>query len=104
MDRNETASAQIDLIATIEVRPHVLPAAVALLLKYGEVVRAEPGNLRFEAYRDRDSGSLVIVERYDSPAAFDAHLTHPANAEFNAKLTVVLSGGGSSLQMLDLLG
>ena len=104
MDRDQTASSQIDLIATIEVRPEVLPAAVTLLLAYGEVVHAEPGNLRFEAYRDRDSGSMVIVERYASEAAFQAHLTNPANAEFNAKLAVILGGGGSTLQMLELLG
>ena len=40
---------QIDLIATIEVRPDVLGVAAALLLEYGEAVRDEPGNLRFEA-------------------------------------------------------
>jgi quinol monooxygenase YgiN len=95
---------QIDLIATIPVPEDRLAAASALLLEYGELVRAEPGNLRFEAYLDRDSGAMVVVERYVDADAFDAHLTNPANAEFNGKLAVVLEGGGSSLQMLDLLG
>ena len=54
---------QVDLIATIDVAPHLLPAAADLLLAYGDVVRAEPGNLRFEAYRDADTGSMVVVER-----------------------------------------
>jgi quinol monooxygenase YgiN len=94
---------QIDLIATIEVRPDVLGAAAALLLEYGDAVRAEPGNLCFEAFRDRDSGAMVVVERYASEEAFEAHLTDPANAEFNAKLTAILGGGGSTLQMLEPL-
>ena len=94
----------IDLIATIDVSPEVLPVAAALLLEYGKVVRAEPGNVRFEAYRDRDSGSMVIIERYASPEAFEAHLSDPRNAEFNAQLASILGGGGSTLQMLDPLG
>jgi quinol monooxygenase YgiN len=104
MQRQEAAVSPIDLIATIEVRPEVLPAAAALLLEYGEIVGAEPGNLRFEAYRDRDSGSIVVVERYASADAFEAHLANPANAEFNTKLAGILGGGGSTLQMLDPLG
>jgi quinol monooxygenase YgiN len=92
---------QIDLIATIEVRPDVLGVAAALLLEYGEAVRDEPGNLRFEAFRDRDCGAMVVVERYASEEAFEAHLADPANAEFNAKLTAILGGGGSTLQMLE---
>ncbi len=94
---------QIDLIATIPVAEELLPTASKLLLEYGEVVRAEPGNLRFEAYQDRDTSAMVVIERYASAEAFEAHLTHPANAEFNGKLAEVLGGGGSSLQMLDPL-
>jgi quinol monooxygenase YgiN len=91
---------QIDLIATIEVREDLLPEAAALLLDYGQGVRAEPGNLRFEAYQDRDSGAMVVVERYASAEGFEAHLANPANAEFNAKLAAILGGGGSTLRML----
>jgi quinol monooxygenase YgiN len=94
---------QIDLIATIEVREDLLPEAAALLLDYGQGVRAEPGNLRFEAYQDRDSGAMVVVERYASAEGFEAHLANPANAEFNAKLAAILDGGGSTLRMLEPL-
>jgi quinol monooxygenase YgiN len=99
----EAAQSPIDLIATIEVRPEPLRAAARLLLEYGEVVNAEPGNLRFEAYRDRESGFIVVVERYASADAFEAHLANPANAKFNAQLSRILRGGGSTLQMLDPL-
>ncbi len=95
---------RIDLIATIPVPPDVLPAASALLLEYGEVVRAEPGNERFEAYLDQGNGAMVVVERYVDADAFEAHLANPANAVFNAKLAQLLGGGGSSLQMLAPLG
>jgi len=95
---------QIDLIATIEVPEEVLHAAAALLLEYGDVVRTEPGNLRFEAYRDADTGAMVVVERYASDEAFEAHLAHPANAEFNGRLADLLGGAGSSLQLLEPLG
>jgi len=44
-----------------------------------------------------------VVERYASEEAFEAHLADPANAEFNAKLTSILGGGGSTLQMLEPL-
>lgn len=95
---------RVDLIATIPVRPDLVPAAAALLLEYGQVVRSEPGNARFEAYLDREADSIIVVERYVSAGAFEAHLAHPANTEFNAKLAAVLGGGGSSLQMLEPLG
>jgi quinol monooxygenase YgiN len=94
---------QIDLIATIPVGADALPSAAALLLEYGHLVRSEPGNRRFEAYLDRESSSMIVVERYVSAEAFEDHLANPANAEFNAKLGEILGGGGSTLQMLEEL-
>lgn len=91
--------AQVDLIATIPVgdqRDEVL----ALLRDYAQYVCVEPGMQRFEVYADDVAQAIVIIERYESPEAFEAHLAHPANADFNAKLREVLNGGGSSLQML----
>lgn len=104
MSTQQPDTSQIDLIATIPVAPEMLPTAAALLLEYGNVVRAEPGNLRFEAYHDHETSSMVVVERYASAEAFQAHLSDPANAVFNAKLGEILGGGGSTLQMLDPLG
>jgi quinol monooxygenase YgiN len=95
---------QIDLIATIEVGSDELPPAAALLQEYSDVVHAEPGNLRFETYVDRAGGAIVVVERYASSDAFEAHLASPENATFNARLTEILRGGGSTLLLLDPLG
>ena len=94
---------QVNLIAAIPTTSEQLQKAAALLLDYQSVVRAEPGNLRFELYRAPDDSAIFVVERYASEEAFQAHLSHPANAELNANLAVVLAGGGSALQMLDTI-
>lgn len=93
----------VDLIATIPVPPELLEQAAAMLLAYGELVRTEPGNLRFEAYVEQGTSALIVIERYADQAAFEAHLNDPANADFNGRLGELLSGGGSSLQLLDQL-
>lgn len=72
-----------------------------MLEEYGEVVRAEPGNQRFEVYTSAAEGrSVVVLERYASQAAFKAHLADPANAQFNDVLSELLGGVTSSLELL----
>ncbi len=40
--------------------------------------RAEPGCLAFDAYsKTGDASALVLLERYESAAAFEAHRTTP---------------------------
>lgn len=95
---------EVNLIATIPVPPDLLAQASEMLLAYGDLVRSEPGNLRFEAYLERATGSMIVIERYADQAAFDAHLSDPANADFNTRLGELLAGGGSSLQLLQQLG
>ncbi|MEU8638327.1 putative quinol monooxygenase [Amycolatopsis sp. NPDC048633] len=62
---------------------HTLPAGkVADLLplyrRLAEASRTEPGNLAFEVYRDLDDDhSVVLLERYTSPEAFEAHRQTP---------------------------
>lgn len=94
---------EVNLIATIPTTSEQLSKAAALLLEYQRVVREEPGNLRFELFEAPDDSAIVVIERYASNEAFQAHLSNPANAEFNAQLAVVLDGGGSTLQMLEPL-
>lgn len=94
----------VDLIATIPVPQEKLAQARDMLLAYGEFVRAEPANERFEVYLDAAASALVVVERYASQEGFEAHLGYPENADFNARLGDLLAGGGSSLQMLERLG
>ncbi|MCA0294826.1 MAG: antibiotic biosynthesis monooxygenase [Actinobacteria bacterium] len=94
---------QVNLIATIPTPPEKNEAVTALLVEYQEVVVAEPGNLRFELYRDPAGTSVIVVERYASDEAFQAHCSTEANATLNARLAEVLDGGGSALQMLEAI-
>lgn len=92
----------VDLIATIDVSPGQHGEVLRMLQEYGEQVRAEPGNLRFEVYSsDAPGRSVVVLERYASQDAFDAHLRDPANARFNEALARLTGGAASSLELLE---
>ncbi|MDT0684595.1 antibiotic biosynthesis monooxygenase [Roseicyclus sp. F158] len=56
-------------------------------------VRAEPGNIRFEAFAE-DGGAMVMLEEYRDDTAFEAHLGMPHTRQFNAALKEVAAGGG----------
>jgi quinol monooxygenase YgiN len=62
---------------------HTLPAGKAadllpLYRRLAEASRGEPGNLAFEVYRDLDDDhTLVLLERYTSPEAFEEHRRTP---------------------------
>ncbi|MFC0672338.1 putative quinol monooxygenase [Brachybacterium hainanense] len=91
----------VDLIAAIDVTPGEVDAVRDLLAQYAEEVRSEAGNLRFEVYAaDGEPSRILVVERYEDPAAFEVHLADPRNAAFNAALEDVLDGAGSRLTML----
>jgi len=93
----------VDLIARIETTAESFAPVVQLLRAYGDVVRAEPGNLRFELFAIDDPQrrlTVVVIERYVDEAAFQAHLRAPENAEVNRALAAALGGGGSQLDML----
>lgn len=50
----------------------------AVLPELVHAARTEPGNLAFDAYRDtEDDRSYVLLERYVSRAALDAHRETP---------------------------
>jgi len=103
LDQEGQDMTQVNLIATIPTPPEKNEAVTALLVEYQEVVVAEPGNLRFELYRDPAGTSVIVVERYASDEAFQAHCSTEANATLNARLAEVLDGGGSALQMLEAI-
>ncbi|PWJ54655.1 Quinol monooxygenase YgiN [Quadrisphaera granulorum] len=93
--------AAVDLIATIDVPRDHLAQVLEMLEEYGDVVRSEPGNQRFEVYSsDAADHSVVVVERYVSQAAFQEHLDHPANTAFNRALGELLGGVNSKLEFL----
>lgn len=59
-------------------------------------VRAEPGNIRFEAHEET-AGAMVMLEEYRDDGAFDAHLAMPHTKQFNAVLERIAEGGGSTV-------
>lgn len=70
-----------------------------LVTELARNVRAEPGNLRFEAMTEAD-GAVVMIEQYRDDAAFEAHLSQPHTQQFNAALEQIAKGGGSSVTEL----
>ncbi len=64
-------------------------------------VRAEPGNVVFEPYVERDRPEhWFVYEVYRDDEAFQAHLTAPYGAVFNARLNELIAEDGSQLTFL----
>ena len=73
----------------------------ALVAALTELVRAEPGNLAFEPYTlESNPRHWFVYEVYKDEAAFQAHITAPYGAVFNAELVSLVEGGGSRLTWL----
>lgn len=74
-----------NLIVSLSVRPERREEFVAALLGTVAPSRAAPGNLVFDVYEDvNDPNTLVILERWTSVVAHEAHLTQPYNEPLNA--------------------
>ena len=64
-------------------------------------VRAEPGNLVFEPYTlESEPRRWFVYEVYVDEAAFQAHITAPYGAVFNAALNELIEEDGSKLTWL----
>ena len=64
-------------------------------------VRAEPGNLEFVVYRERDeSRRFFVFERYANEEAFQTHIGADYGAVFNAALGDLIEEDGSQLTFL----
>ncbi len=69
---------QIQLIARHVIAPGNEEPARALVEQLVTTARAEPGNIAFEAfYSAENPRAYVLLERYASPAALQAHRTTP---------------------------
>jgi len=68
-------------------------------------VRAEPGNLVFEPYTlESEPRRWFVYEVYVDEAAFQAHITAPYGAVFNAALNELIEEDGSQLTWLSPAG
>jgi quinol monooxygenase YgiN len=73
----------------------------ALVEKLVSDVRAEPGNVRFDAWVRRDAPrEYVVLEIYSDQASFESHLKSAHCVEFNERLGTLVVGGGSKLTWL----
>ncbi|WEK61053.1 MAG: putative quinol monooxygenase [Candidatus Microbacterium colombiense] len=89
------------LHATFTARPGSGDAVAALLRDFAEGVRAEEGNVVFDATRlADDSDRFFVYEVYRDDEAFQAHLASPAGVPFNAALQELIAEPSSQLTFL----
>ena len=89
------------LYAEFTVAPGNEVRVAELVAGLTELVRAEPGNLVFEPYTLAENPrSWFVYEVYADDEAFQAHITAPYGAVFNAELNTLIEGDGSRLTWL----
>lgn len=89
------------LHATFTARPGASDRIAALLRDFADVVRAEDGNVVFDATRHVDDPDRFFVyEVYRDEAAFQAHISAPAGVPFNAALQELIVEPSSQLTFL----
>ena len=89
------------LYATFEVLPGHEARMRDLMAQLTRDVRAEPGNLRFVAYTRADNPRAYHVDEiYANEAAFQAHIASAHGRTFNATITDMVVGGGSTVTFL----
>ena len=91
----------VALYAEFTAKPGNNDRVRALIDDFANVVRAEPGNICFDAHSETAHPAKIFVyELYRDSAAFEDHLAAPAGAAFNRVLADLVEGGGSTLTML----
>ncbi|MEJ1090380.1 putative quinol monooxygenase [Microbacterium istanbulense] len=89
------------LHATFTAIPGQGDRVAALLAEFAEGVRAEPGNVVFDATRlVDDPDRFFVYEVYRDEEAFQAHLAAPAGVPFNAALQELIVEPHSQLTFL----
>ncbi|MFE7198374.1 putative quinol monooxygenase [Microbacterium oxydans] len=89
------------LHATFTARPGTGDTVAALLRGFAEIVRAEEGNLVFDATRlVEDPDRFFVYEVYRDETAFQTHLSAPAGVPFNAALQELIIEPSSQLTFL----
>jgi quinol monooxygenase YgiN len=74
----------IKIVAILTAKPGKLDELTTLLASMVQASRAEPGNLRYDLWRDQaDANRFVLDELYKDQAAIDAH---KASAHFQSYL------------------
>ncbi len=91
----------ITLYAEFTVKPGFEDEVAGLMAGLAEKVRAEPGNVVFEPYVERDNPNHYFVyEVYADDQAFAEHIGADYGAVFNERLNEVIEESGSQLTFL----
>lgn len=89
------------LHASFTARPGAADRVVALLRDFAAEVRAEEGNIVFDASRlSDDPDRFFVYEVYRDDEAFQAHLSSPTGVPFNAELQELIVEPTSQLTFL----
>jgi quinol monooxygenase YgiN len=90
------------LIAQFTALPDAIDRVRQMIVDYGDAVRAEAGNQRFEVYTKADDPrAFVIIEVYRDEHAFQEHLAAPYGTPFNSALEPLIVEDHSVLTFLD---
>jgi quinol monooxygenase YgiN len=89
------------LFAEFTAVPGTEERVAELVSDLTDLVRAEPGNLVFNAHTlVDDPRRWFVYEVYRDEEAFEEHLAADYGAAFNAELADLVEGGGSRLTLL----
>ena len=92
----------LSLYAEFEALEGAIQQVRDLLAELIVAVRAEPGNLVFNAWtRHKRPDEFVVFETYRDRSAFEAHITAPHSVTFNRHLSTLVRGGRSRLTWVD---
>ena len=96
---------EVVLYAEFTAKPGVAAEIDTLLSGFAQTVRAEPGNVTFDAYRRSEAPDrFVVFEIYRDRAAFEEHIGAEAGRLFNAELRDLIVEAGSELNFLVAAG
>lgn len=91
----------VTLYAEFTVLPGHEEEVAGLMAGLTRDVRAEPGNVAFEPYVERDNPRRYFVyEVYRDEQAFADHIGAPYGAVFNERLNQLIEEDGSQLTFL----
>ena len=89
------------LYAEFTVKPGNEERVAEMMRELTVLVRQEPGNVTFSPYTEEANPNRYFVfEVYADEAAFQAHITAPYGARFNAELAGLIEGDASELTWL----